>query len=70
MPACIAVLPFLRIKGAISPVGHFLLVGCNMPLISVMPRINKCSLEEGRRINASDIFPFIKEHKGVGEGKV
>ena len=41
-----------------------------MPLISVMPRINKCSLEEGRRINASDIFPFIKEHKGVGEGKV
>lgn len=41
-----------------------------MSLLSVVPTINKCSLVEGSRINASDIFPFIKEHKGVGEGKV
>lgn len=70
MPACIAVLPFLRITDAVSPVGHRLLVACNMSLLSIVPRINKCSLVEGRRINASGIFPFMKEHKGVGEGKV
>lgn len=63
-------LSFLETHARLALWGHFLLVGCNMSFLSVLPRINGCSLGEGRKIDASDYFSFIKEHKGLAEGKV
>ena len=68
-PRCLS-LSFLETHARLALWGHFLLVGCNMSFLSVLPRINECSLGEDRRINASDYFSFIKERKGLGEGKV
>lgn len=63
-------LTFLETHGMLALWGHLFLVGCTMSFLGVLWRINKCSLGEGRKINASDYFSFIQEHKGVGAGKV